>query len=90
MPVEIIYKNRRRGADRRKSVSTDHAPERRDGLERRKLDEKLKQLFENHMKDQNKEKQSPMPLSSGAVILRKKGGGVKSSADKDPFKIERK
>ena len=51
MPVEIIYKNRRQGANRRKSLSTDQVSERRSGLERRKLDEKLKQLIESDIKD---------------------------------------
>ena len=89
MPVEIIYKNRRQGADRRKSLATDHVPEKRSGLDRRKLDEKLKQLIENNIKEPNKEKKPPAPLSSGPVILRKKGEGNKGSADKDLNKIER-
>ena len=81
MPVEIIYKNKRQGADRRKSLPTDQVPERRSGLERRKLDEKLKQLIESDLKDQNKEKLTPTSSSSGTVILRKKGDGDKGSAD---------
>ena len=81
MPVEIIYKNRRQGTDRRKSVPVDHAPERRSGLERRKLDEKLKQLIESDLKDLSKEKQTPALSSSGPVILRKKGAGNKDRAD---------
>ena len=81
MPVEIIYKNRRKGDDRRKSLSTDQVPERRSGQERRKLEEKLKQLIESDLKDQSKEKQAPTPTSSGSVILRKKGDGDKGSAD---------
>jgi len=81
MPVEIIYKNRRQGADRRKSLSTDQVPERRSGPERRKLDEKLKQLIESDIKDQSKEKLTPTSSSSGVVILRKKGDGDKGSAD---------
>ena len=89
MPVEIIYKNRRKGIDRRKVLSTDHVSERRNGLDRRKLDEKLKQLIENNMKDQNKEKQTPTPSSSGTIILRKKGADDSGGADKDLNKIER-
>jgi len=81
MPVEIIYKNRRQKTDRRKSLPTGHTPERRSGLERRKLDEKLKQLIEIDLKDQSKEKQTPKLSSSGTVILRKKGGGDKDSTD---------
>ena len=81
MPVEIIYKNRRQGNDRRKSVPADHAPERRSGLERRKLDEKLKQLIESDLKDPGKEKQTPTPSSSGPVILRKKGDRDKDTTD---------
>ncbi|MDF1590342.1 MAG: hypothetical protein P1P89_02410 [Desulfobacterales bacterium] len=81
MPVEIIYKNRRQGADRRKSLSTDQVPERRSGLDRRKLDEKLKQLIESDLKDQSKERQAPTPTSSGLVILRKKDDGDKGLAD---------
>ena len=83
MPVEIIYKNRRQGDDRRKSFFTDHVPDKRSGLDRRKLDEKLKQLIENNIKDTDKEKQTLTPSSSGTVILRKKGEGDKGSANKD-------
>ena len=89
MPVEIIYKNKRQGADRRKSPSKDQVPERRSGLERRKLDEKLKQLIESDIKDQSKAKRTPTPSSSGSVILRKKGDGDKGSADQDLNIIER-
>jgi hypothetical protein len=89
MPVEIIYKNRRQGTDRRKSLSTDHVPEKRSGLDRRKLDEKLKQLIQNNIKDQNKEKQRPTPSGSGTVILRKKSEEDKEGTDKDLNKIER-
>lgn len=89
MPVEIIYKNKRQGADRRKCLLTDHVPERRDGPDRRKLDEKLKQLIENNMKDPVKEKQTPTPSISGMVILRKKSVEDKESSAKDPNKIER-
>ena len=95
MPVEIIYKNRRQGSDRRKSVPSDHVPERRSGLDRRKLDEKLKQLIETDLKDkdQNKEKPTPTPTptpaGSGTVILRKKGDGDKGGADRDPNKTDR-
>lgn len=72
MPVEIIYKNRRQGGDRRKPISSDHVPERRSGLDRRKLDEKLKQLIAAEMKDPKKEKPPPTQTISGTVILRKK------------------
>jgi hypothetical protein len=88
MPVEIIYKNRRQGADRRNFPAADHAPDRRNGPDRRKLDEKLKQLLENNMKNPNKEKPTT-PSSSTAVILRKKGEGDKGIADKEPNEKER-
>jgi len=42
-------------------------------LDRRKLDEKLKQLIENDIKGQSKEKKTPVQPSSSKVILRKKG-----------------
>ena len=71
--VKIIYKNRRSGKDRRKSISPNFVPERRSGLDRRKLDEKLKQLIENDIKGQSKEKKTPVQPSSSKVILRKKG-----------------
>ena len=71
--VKIIYKNRRSDKDRRKSFPTDCVPERRSGLDRRKLDEKLKHLIKHSIKDQNKEKKTPTQPSSGKVILRKKG-----------------
>ena len=84
MPVEIIYKNRRQGDDRRKSLTTDHVPERRSGLDRRKLDEKLKQLIENNLKDQNKEKPTPTPAGSSKIILRKKNEADPEDPDKKP------
>lgn len=82
MPVEIIYKNRRQGVDRRKSLPTEHAPERRSGLDRRKLDEKLKQLIKNDKIDPNKEKPAPTPTpsSTGTVILRKKNKELKQES----------
>lgn len=72
MPIEIIYKNRRKGTARRKTTSVNHVPERRSGLDRRKLDERLKQLIQNNNKEPNKEKQKPLTSDSGRVILRKK------------------
>jgi len=73
MPVKIIYKNRRSDMDRRKSFSTYNGIERQSGVDRRKLEEKLKHLIENNVKDQNKEKQKTIQLSSGNVILKRKG-----------------
>ncbi len=73
MPIEIIYKNRRKGGDRRKTITIGHEPERRSGLDRRKLDEKLKQLIQSSLKDSQKKPQETPPLSSSKpVILRKK------------------
>ena len=92
MPIEIIYKNRRKGTDRRKTISIDHIPERRSGLDRRKLDQKLKQLIQDNNKDPNKEKQRPLPSGSGTVILRKKNeeGQEGAGTDKDiNNKVER-
>ena len=80
MPVKIIYKNRRPDMDRRKSFSTYSGTERRSGVDRRKLEEKLKHLIENNVKDQNKEKQKFIPLSSGNVILRREGEKDKPSS----------
>jgi hypothetical protein len=74
MPVKIIYKNRRSGSERRKRLSTHNGNERRGGVDRRKLDEKLKQMIENNIKDQDKEGQKAIQTSSGNVILRRKGG----------------
>ncbi len=73
MPVKIIYKNRRSDMDRRNSFSTYNSTERRSGVDRRKLDEKLKRLIENNVKDQNKKKQNLIQQRSGDVILRRKG-----------------
>ena len=50
MPVKIIYK-KRSNIDRRKSYSTYDGTERRSGVDRRKLEEKLKQLIESDIKD---------------------------------------
>jgi len=70
--MEIIYKNRRQGPDRRKSPSSGHVPERRSGPDRRNLEEKLKQLIESDIKTPNKEKPTPVSSGSGTIILRKK------------------
>ena len=70
--VEIIYKNRRSGKDRRKAITPNFAPERRSGLDRRKLDEKLKHLIKHNIKDEKPEKKKPVQPRSGEVILRKK------------------
>lgn len=88
MPVEIIYKNRRKGGDRRRTITPDHVPERRSGLDRRKLDEKLKQMIESDLKDQPKEQQPPAPAASGSVILRKKDEGDKKRDASDPGETE--
>ena len=73
MPVKIVYKNRRVDMDRRKNFPTYNDPERRSGLGRRKLDEKLRHLIEINVKDQNKKKPKPVQKSPGNVILRRKG-----------------
>ena len=80
MPVKIIYKNRRSGSERRKRLSTHNGTERRSGVDRRKLDEKLKQMIENNIKDQDKDKDNHKTVltGSGNVILRRKGGKDKS------------
>jgi len=70
--VEIIYKNRRSGKDRRKSITPNYAPERRSGLDRRKLDEKLKHLIKHSIKEETRDKKTPLQPSPGKVILRKK------------------
>jgi len=72
MPLKITYKNRRADMDRRRNFSTHNDPERRSGLDRRKLDEKLKHLIEINVKDQNKKKSKPAQKSPGNVILRRK------------------
>ena len=59
--------------DRRKSFLPDNTTERRSGIDRRQLEEKLKHLIENNVKDQNKKKQKSIQSSSGKVILRRKG-----------------
>jgi len=58
--------------ERRKNLSTDVAPERRNGLDRRKLDEKLKHLIEINDKEKDKKKSKPVQKKPGNVILRKK------------------
>jgi hypothetical protein len=70
MPVKVIYK-KRADVDRRKTFSTYYDTERRSGVDRRKLDEKLKRLTETNTKDQN-EKKKPVHQKSGNVILRRK------------------
>ena len=79
MPVKIIYKNKRHSTDRREGTHAYHGTERRSGMDRRKLDEKLKQMIESNMKEQEKEKQTPIQQISGKVIRRKK-----SKPDSDP------
>jgi hypothetical protein len=73
MPVKIVYKKRRADMDRRKNFPTDNDPERRSGVDRRKLEATLKHLIEINVKDQNKKKQKPIQRGSGNVILRRKG-----------------
>ena len=72
MPVKVIYKNRRGDVDRRKKFSTYNDPERRSGIDRRKLDKELKNLIEINAKDQNQKRKKPIPKSPGNVILRRK------------------
>lgn len=72
MPVKIIYKNKRHSTDRRKGTHAYQDTERRSGMDRRKLDAKLKHMLESNMKDQEKEKQIPIQQGSGKVIRRKK------------------
>ncbi len=72
MSVKIIYKNKRSDIARRKSFSTYNGTERRNGADRRKLEEKLKHLIKNNIEDQNKKTQKSIPSTSGNVILRKK------------------
>ncbi len=73
----------------------EHVPERRSGLDRRKLDEKLKQLIAEDIKEQNKEKPAPTSSSSGTIILRKKNKECKGEScpgdfatDVEPMKKE--
>jgi len=73
MPVKVIYKNRRADMDRRKHFSTHDDPERRSGVDRRKLDQKLKHLIEANAKDKNRKKPKPLQKSPGNVIIRRKG-----------------
>ncbi len=72
MPVKVIYKNKRSGMDRRKSLSLYNGTERRSGVDRRQLKNKLKRLIEIDAKDQDKKKQILTSQRSGNVILRKK------------------
>ena len=72
MPVKIIYKNKRHSTDRRKGTQAYQGTERRSGIDRRKLDEKLKHMLKSNMKDQEKEKQTPIQQGSGKVVRRKK------------------
>ena len=86
MPVKIIYKNRRHDTDRRKSLVTDYVPEKRSGVDRRNLDEKLKHLIEHSISEQNKEKKTPTQPSSGKIILRKKGDKDKDNGEEEVLK----
>ena len=71
MRVKTIYKNRRSGGERRKYFSINNGTERRSGVDRRKLDKKLKEMVEHNIKDQNKEIQTPQ--QQGNIIRRRKG-----------------
>lgn len=73
MPVKVTYKNRRGDVDRREKFSTSYDTERRSGVDRRKLDEKLKHLIEANAKEKIKRKPKPIKKSPGNVILRRKG-----------------
>ena len=72
MPVKIIYKNKRQSIDRRKGSQAYSGTEKRTGVDRRTLDEKLKHLIESNMKAPEKEKQTLIHQGSGTVIRRKK------------------
>jgi hypothetical protein len=73
MTVKTIYKNRRCDRDRRKFFPINNGTERLSSVDRRKLDEKLKDMIEHNIKDQNKEKQTPKQPSYGNIIRRRKG-----------------
>ncbi len=82
MPVKVTYKNRRSGKDRRNqfTVSDYDGRERRNGEDRRKLEEKLKNLIQRSIEEKKKEK-PPLPQqSSGGVIRRRKGDKEKPPA----------
>jgi len=79
MPVKVIYK-KRANVERRKTFSTYHDTERRSGVDRRKLDEKLKHLTETNLKDQTKKKK-PLHQKAGNVILRRKAEKDKPSSE---------
>ncbi len=73
MTVNVIYKNRRNGKDRRQLSSRYNGIERRSGVDQRKLDEKLKHMLEQKIEDQKKEKQIIIQPDSGNIIRRRKG-----------------
>jgi hypothetical protein len=81
MSVKITYKNKRSDGDRRKRFSTYGDTERRSGVDRRKLDEKLKHLIDINKKDQSIKKQKSVQKRPGNVIIRKKAENEPSSSE---------
>ncbi len=72
MAVKITYKNRRCGTERRKAFTPHDGAERRSGDDRRKLEEKLKNLIQKSIVEQEKEKSFQTVRSSGGIIRRRK------------------
>ena len=72
MPVKITYKKSRSGADRRTGFTVYDGAERRSGEDRRKLEEKLKNMIQKNIEEQKKEPLPPPQQRSGGVIRRKK------------------
>ncbi len=75
MTVNVIYRNRRSGEDRRQLSSGYNGIERRRGVDQRRLDEKLKHMIEQKIRDQKKEKEEQIIIQpgSGNIIRRRKG-----------------
>ncbi len=73
MTVNVIYRNRRSGEDRRQLSSGYNGIERRSGVDQRRLDEKLKHMIEQKIRDQKKEEQIIIQPGSGNIIRRRKG-----------------
>ncbi|MBL0699255.1 MAG: hypothetical protein JJV92_00035 [Desulfosarcina sp.] len=74
MKVEKPKKERRSGRDRRQSIVFYEYPERRSGNDRRKdIEEQLKFLIEQNIKEQAAKKRKKSTPGAGNVIRRRKG-----------------
>ena len=73
MEVQRINKSRRSGQDRRLKAAVIAGSERRSGIERRNLDEKLRHMVQQSQKEKVVQEQPRIRSGNGNVIRRRNG-----------------